>query len=137
GGSHAGASSQVLVYAFAEGGSFVVGDRSATGAVTFWGAQWSKLNTLSGGNALPSFKGFARSADTSPCAIGWKTRPGNASPPPGPLPAYMAVIVAAAIDKNGAVAVGTVPHVVVVRTNAGYDADPNHAGTGTVVTTVC
>src|SRR5262249_46364552 len=48
GGSHAGASSQVLVYAFVDGGSFVVGDRTATGAVTFWGAQWSRLNTLSG-----------------------------------------------------------------------------------------
>src|SRR5207245_3891944 len=64
------ATCQVLIFAFAPGGgSFVVGDlNSVVGtSVTFWGAQWWKLNTLSGGAAPAAFKGFARSPAT-PCA---------------------------------------------------------------------
>ena len=39
----------------------MIGDGIAVvgAAVTFWGAQWSKSNTLSGGSASASFKGFA------------------------------------------------------------------------------
>ena len=47
---------KVLVFAFAPGGgAFVIGNgNSANGtAVTFWGAQWWKLNTLSGGPHPP------------------------------------------------------------------------------------
>jgi hypothetical protein len=32
---------------------------------------------------------------------------------------------------------GTVVHVVIVKTNAGYDSNPGHPGTGTVVATLC
>ena len=32
---------------------------------------------------------------------------------------------------------GSVEHVVVVRPSTGYQPDPGHAGTGTVVATVC
>ena len=41
--------------------NFVVGDGNATLGthVTFWGAQWWKLNSLSGGTAPAAFKGFA------------------------------------------------------------------------------
>ena len=38
----------VFAYASSNGGSFVVGDLSATGKVTFWGTKWSKTNKLSG-----------------------------------------------------------------------------------------
>jgi hypothetical protein len=129
----------LTVFAFAPGGgAFVIGDRSAAGAVTFWGAQWSKLNTLSGGAAPAAFKGFAKLPATPACGSRWSTNAGNsAPPPPGPLPAYMAVLVTSAIGKSGSQISGTTDHVAVVKTDAGYKANPGHAGTGTVVATLC
>ena len=126
-----------IVYAFAPGGgSFVVGDRSASGTVTFWGAGWAKLNSLSGGAAPDGFKGFALES-SSKCNVPWSTDPGNSSPPPaGPLPAYMAVIVASSSAKSGSAISGSVVGLVIVQTNAGYKGDPGHAGTGTVVATI-
>jgi hypothetical protein len=128
-----------LIYASAPGGgSFVVGDRSATGSVYFWGAQWSKNNTLSGGAAESSFKGFAKTVSASGCGATWTTDPGNsASPPKDPLPAYMAVALTSKTTKSGKMISGTVVHVVIVKTNAGYDPNPGHPGTGTVVATLC
>ena len=138
-GNSATATASYLVYADAPGGgSFVVGNQSATGAVTFWGSQWSKLNSLSGGIAPSSLKGFAKSPAAPSCGSNWSTHPGNSSPPPtGPLPAYMAVIVTSSASKSGSTISGNTVHVVVVRTNAGYDSNPGHAGTGTVVATIC
>ena len=54
------------------GGSFVIGDGNAAVGqkVTFWGAQWSKLNTLSGGSAPASFKGFENMPATLPSCGG-------------------------------------------------------------------
>ena len=48
-------------------GAFVIGDQNATvgNSVTFWGAQWSGLNSLSGGSAPASFKGFASQTPTT------------------------------------------------------------------------
>lgn len=138
-GSTASASCSVLVYAGAPGGgAFVVGDRSATGAVTFWSSQWWKANSLSGGTAPAAFKGYALQPAAPACGSGWTTDPGNSAPPPaGPLPAYMAVIVASSSSKSGPTISGNTVHVVVVKTNAGYAPDPGHDGTGTVVATVC
>ena len=139
GGSTASATCKTVVYAFAPGGgAFVVGDLSATGSVTFWGAQWWKVNSLSGGAAPAAFKGFAKNPAVPSCGTGWSTDPGNSAPPPaGPLPAYMAVIVTSKVTKTGSQISGNTVHIVVVKTNAGYDANPGHAGTGTVVATVC
>jgi hypothetical protein len=130
----------ITAYGASAGGNFVIGDNNAaTGtAVTFWGAQWSKLNSLSGGGAPASFKGFEDSPAAASCGTTWTTDPGNSTPPPtGPLPAYMAVIVSSSISKSGPTISGDTPHVVVVQTNAGYAPDPGHAGTGTVVAQVC
>jgi hypothetical protein len=131
-----------LVYDFAPGGgSFVVGDGSASGNVTFWGAQWWKQNTLSqldpkSENA--SFKGYADTPSTPQCGTDWAANPGNSSrPPAGPLPAYMAVIVTDHNGKSGPVQSGDTVAIVIVKTNAGYKNDPGHAGTGTVVATLC
>jgi len=141
GGSTTSASCTVVVFAFAPGGgSFVIGDlNSAVGtSVTFWGAQWWKLNSLSGGAAPSAFKGFALNPKTPACGTGWSTDPGNsAPPPPGPLPAFMAVIVSSSISNSGSQISGNTPHIVVVQTNPGYDANPGHAGTGKVVAQVC
>jgi len=122
-------------------GSFVIGDGdSAVGStVTFWGAQWWKANSLSGGSAPAAFKGFADTAGTPPaCGETWSTRPGNSSGPPlGPLPELIDVIVSSHITKSGSTISGDTREVVVVATQPGYAPDPGHAGTGTVIEQVC
>ena len=132
------AAGTLYVYApTAGGGMFVVGDGSAAGNVTFWGNQWWTTNSLSGGAAPSSFKGYALHASTS-CGGTWSTDPGNSTPPPAqPLPAYIAVVVASSAEKSGAAISGHEVHVVVVKTSAGYDGNPGHPGTGAVVATVC
>jgi hypothetical protein len=141
GGSTASASCKTLVFAFAPGGgSFVVGNRSAVvgNPVTFWGAQWWKDNALSGGSAPASFKGFAENPNAPSCGASWSTDPGSSTPPPpGPLPAYMGVIVSSHATKNGSEIAGDIVHIAVVHTNPGYQPDPGHAGAGTVVAMVC
>ena len=122
------------------GGAFVIGDENdAVGThVTFWGAQWWKLNTLSGGDSPAEFKGFAKNPRTRSAARPWSTDPGNSAPPPdGPLPSFMGVIVTSSTGKSGSAITGNTPHMVIVRTNPGYSPNPGHAGTGTVVSSVC
>lgn len=120
------------------GGAFVVGDQSAVGSVTFWGAQWWKLNSLTGGSAPAAFKGFAAAPASPACGVNWTTAPGNSPPPPaGPLPPLMGVIVSSSISQSGSAISGNTVHIVIVQTNPGYDANPGHAGTGTVIATYC
>jgi hypothetical protein len=128
----------VSVVGFAPGGgAFVVGDQSATGSVTFWGAHWGKANALSGGAAPAAFKGFA-DRPVGVCGTTWSTAPGASSAPPsGPLPPYLAVVVSSAVSKSGPTIAGTTAHIVVVQTNPGYGPDPGQAGTGTVVGAIC
>jgi hypothetical protein len=133
-------SKATLIFAFLAKGSFVVGNRSATGAVTFWSDQWAKLNALSSGGAPDSFKGFADTLSSSPprCGGSWSTHPGNSPPPPGaPLPTFMAVLVASSVDKSGNTISGNIPMIVIVKTNPGYGPNPGHNGTGTVVAVLC
>ena len=137
----ASASANTLLFAFPANGAFVVGDQSAhMGAtVTFWGAKWSKVNSLSGGAAPSSFKGFAVTLSTEPpkCGITWTTGPGNSSNPPATVPAYMGVLVATKVTKSGSTISGDAKSIVVVKTDPGYAPDPGHAGTGTVVGVFC
>ena len=128
------------VSAGAAGSSFVVGDQSAAmGAhVTFWGAQWWKLNSLSGGTAPASFKGFANDLTEAKCGSSWTTDPGNSSDPPeGPLPGLIEAIAASNITKSGRIISGDVTAVVLIATDPGYGPNPGHAGTGTVVGVGC
>jgi hypothetical protein len=122
-------------------GNFVIGDQNAAVGtqVTFWGAKWWKLNSLSGGPAPAAFKGFANTLATPlACGSSWSTDPGNSSDPPaGPLPGLIDVIVSSAVNKSGRIISGDVHEVVLVRTDPGYAANPGHAGTGTVVGVVC
>jgi hypothetical protein len=127
---------------FPSGGSFVVGDvvpGTVTGtSVSFWGAQWATNNTLSGGAAPASFKGWEDSAIEPTCSTTWTTDPGNsAPPPPGPLPSFMGVIVSSSISQSGSAISGNVVHIIIVKTNPGYAPDPGHPGTGTIVGSVC
>lgn len=129
------------------GGAFVLGDQTVSAAlsatapqtVTWWGARWSTANSLSGGAAPSSFKGFAAdlAATPQPCGETWTTRPGNSAPPPSSVPAYMAVIVAGHITKSGSTISGDTSQVVIVKTAPGYQPDPGHPGTGTVVGVLC
>jgi large repetitive protein len=145
---HAGncsrATTKFTVFAYANGGNFVVGDQTvgsldkATGLqVTFWGAQWAKSNQLSGGSAPASFKGFEDSQPKAACGQSWTTDPGNSSSPPSSVPGYIAVIVSSTIGKSGSTISGDTQHVVIVKTNAGYGANPGQAGTGTIVGSLC
>ncbi len=122
-------------------GSFVIGDEnSAVGShVTYWGAQWWKRNSLSGGTAPAAFKGFATDTLGVPPACGstWTTRPGNSSAPPGAVPDVMPVIASSHVTKAGPVISGDVAKVVLVETDPGYGPAPGHAGRGTVVGVVC
>jgi hypothetical protein len=118
------------------GATFVIGDRnSAVGSqVTFWGSQWAKANSLSGGTAPSTFKGFANSNSNPPaCGAGWTSAPGNSSNPPATVPAYMAVIVTSAASSSRSSISGNTTRIVIVKTDAGYTDNPGHAGTGTVV----
>jgi uncharacterized repeat protein (TIGR01451 family) len=129
-----------FVFGVSVGGNFVIGDNNAAigSSVTFWGAQWWKLNSLTGGAAPAAFKGFENTPTSATCGTSWSTGPGNSpSPPAGPLPAYMAVIVSSSIGRSGATISGNTVHVVIVRTDAGYAPDPGHSGTGTVVARIC
>jgi hypothetical protein len=128
-----------LVFAFLARGAFVVGDGSATGAVTFWAAQWAALNSLSGGPAPSSFKGFAETLGSSPPACGgsWSTGPGNSSGPPASVPSFMGVLVASAVSKAGPTISGDIRRIVVITTNSGYGPNPGQAGTGTIIAEVC
>ena len=141
GGSTASTSCKTLVFAFAPGGgSFAIGDKNAVvgNSVTFWGAQWAKLNSLSAGPAPDSFKGFAESPKAPSCGATWSADTGNSTPPPpGPLPAFMGVIVTSKASQSGSTDSGNIVHIVVVQTNPGYQPNPGHPGTGKVVAIVC
>jgi hypothetical protein len=128
----------VVVFAFLGSGSFVIGDLNAAmgSSVTFWGAQWAKSNSLSGGPAPNAFKGFADSAPQT-CGGSWTSDPGNSSKPPDNVPSYMAVIASSSISKSGPTISGNVPRIVIVQTNPGYGPAPGHTGTGTVVAVFC
>ncbi len=134
-----GASTTTFVYGYAAGGggAFVIGDRNAAIGtnVTYWGAQWANLNSLTGGSAANAFKGFANRSSATPASSGavWTTDPGNSSNPPASVPAYMAVIVSSNVTKSGSTISGNTVKMVIVRTNPGYQANPGNAGTGTVV----
>ena len=71
------------------------------------------------------------------CGVSWTTDPGNSPPPPATIPAYLAVIVSSSIGKSGPVIGGDTLHLVIVKTDAGYQGNPGHAGTGTIVGVVC
>jgi hypothetical protein len=134
------ATEPVILFAFLAQGSMIVGNLdTATGlSVEFWGAQWAKLNSLTGGPAPNSFKGFA---ETAPQACGgvWSSDPGNSSgpPPSGAIPSYMGVIASSSVVQTDSVIGGDVPIIIVVKTNPGYAPNPGHAGTGTVVAVYC
>ena len=138
-------SQTAIVFAFLPGGNFALGDATAATAtpstvVTFWSAQWSALNSLSGGSAPANFKGFASSfsPSTPTCGGTWTAKPGNSGhPPKGPLPSYLGVVVSSSVSKKGSTISGNIVQIVVVKTSPGYSPNPGHVGKGTIVATLC
>jgi alpha-tubulin suppressor-like RCC1 family protein len=114
-------------------GLYVVGDQSASGSVTFWGAQWAKLNNLSGGSPNPAFKGFETSVHTPTCGSSWTVSALDSATAPTMGSTYMPVIVAGTITKSGAMFSGNIVHVVIVKTDAAH----SNQATGTVVAQLC
>jgi hypothetical protein len=140
---------EVIVFAFPERGAFVLGDDTVSttetgGTVTWWHDAWYARNSVSGGVAPSSFKGFAAHVTSLPtttpadsCGVDFHTRPGSSPPPPAEVPSYMGVIVADDVDKSGNSVMGTWGRIVVVDTDAGYRPVAGHPGTGTIVATFC
>jgi len=134
--------SSVVVFTYATGGAFVIGDSTAGAApvgvnVTFWSARWRTANSLSSGATPSDFLGFENSTTTPVCGVGWTGVPGNSGNPPTSLPEYMAVIVSSGVSASGATISGDTLHVVIVHVAPGYANDPGHAGTGTIVAVLC
>jgi hypothetical protein len=116
------------------GGMFVIGNGNAAAGsqVTFWGAQWWKDNPVSGGDAPAGFKGYAVDVDLADCTF--TSVKGNSAPPPdGPLPPVMDVLVTSSVTQSGSKISGTVVGIAHLSTAAGYDSNPGHAGTGSVL----
>lgn len=144
-----GDSDSVIVFAFPSRGAFVLGDDTVAAAtpsttVTWWSDAWWSLNTLTGGVAPDSFKGFAGSVTTLPttspanvCGTTFRTLPGNSPPPVSGVPSYMGVLVASSVTKSGSRIDGSWGKIVVVRTDTGYGPSPGHPGTGQIVATFC
>ena len=112
----------------------MVGDKSASGSVTFWGAQWTKANSLSGGSAPNTFKGFETSLVTPTCGSSWTTSAGDSAVAPTVGSTYIPVLVASSITKSGSSVSGNAVHVVIVKTDAAQGANQ---ATGTVVGQLC
>jgi parallel beta-helix repeat protein len=135
-------SGTLIIFAYAApSANFVIGDLSAARSpVTFWDAQWGKLNSFLNGSTAPaSFKGFAEQVSSTPARCGgtWTSDTGNSSGPPATIPAYMAVVVSSSITQTGSTIAGNISQIVIVQTNPGYAPNPGHAGTGTVVAHLC
>jgi hypothetical protein len=115
-------------------GNAVVGDH-----VTFWGARWAYVNSLSGGPAPSNFKGFASATNPNPptCGGTWTSNPGDSSAPPSTIPSYITVIVACSITQSGPTISGNISELLIVQIDPSYDRNPGHAGTGTVVAVSC
>jgi hypothetical protein len=114
--------------------AFAIGDLNAavTSPVTFWGAKWWKDNQVSTATAPPAFKGYAVNVDSTACTF--TTTPGNSAPPPsGPLPPIITVLVTNSVTKSGSTITGTITEFALIATDDGYDSNPGHAGTGTVI----
>ncbi len=137
-------SDPAIVFAFPPHGVFVLGNNSATGSVTWWDAQWSTFNALSGGAAPAAFKGFAGTVTlptTTPpasCAMPWNTSGGDSPKPADMVPGYMGVLVSSGITKSGNVISGNTTQIVVVKLGSGSTpTSPGKTGTGIVVGVFC
>ena len=102
----------------------LAGDRAAAGEVTFWSPSRWLVNTLTGGQAPASFKGFVH-----PIGNWWTASPGFGQVPTT-VPAWLGVVVTSAVTKDAAEIKGNKTGLVVVHVDT---YDPALVGRGTVV----
>jgi PKD repeat protein len=138
-----------IVFAFPSRGAFVLGDSTVAGAsptttVYWWSHSWGSVNDLTGGTSPSSFKGFAGTVTSLPtqspanvCGTTFTTLPGNSTPPTSDVPSYMGVLVSSSVSKSGNNISGSWGSIVVVKTDAGYEPNPGHPGSGKIVATFC
>lgn len=134
------ANAATMVFQWTTGGNFVIGDGNAAigSTPTFWSNEWYLANSVSGGPAPSSFKGFANVPNgPTGCGGTWSTGGGNSPPPSGIIPSYTAMLVTSSVTKTSKTVTGTKPMIVIVRVNPGYAPSPGHPGTGTVVAVLC
>jgi hypothetical protein len=126
-------------------GTYAVGDLTAGGptlgaSVYFWGSQWWKRNSLSGGRAPAAFKGYVTCApgplDSTACGKTWTADPGNSGHPPGASSGTLRIVVTSRVTKKGPNISGNIVHVVDVSTG-GAGTNPGHTGTGNISNVVC
>ncbi len=101
--------------------------------VTFWGAKWWKDNQISTGEAPAAFKGFVRRRRLDGLHVhdhDGKQRPAIRR---CLLPPVVTVLVASSVVQSGSTVTGTISEFALVATNDGYDTNPGHPGTGTVI----
>jgi hypothetical protein len=93
----------------------------------------SKVNSLSGGSAPSSFKGFATEPGNPPVCGGTFTADlGNSGRhPPSAVPSYMGVLVTSSMTKSGSTISGARSSIVVVSTTG------SPSGRGVVAASFC
>src|SRR5262249_50200384 len=83
--------------------NFVIGNLNAVVGqkVPFWGAQWHKLNSLSGSAARVGFKVFAMNPSTNPASCGgtWSSLAGDTGAPAS-VPRFITIIVSSSATKT-------------------------------------
>ena len=57
--------------------------------------------------------------------------------PSGDAPIYNQSDVASSVTQSGSVISGNIPQVAVINVDPGYQPDPDHPGTGTVISVDC
>ncbi|HEU0169415.1 MAG TPA: hypothetical protein VFS62_16685 [Chloroflexota bacterium] len=101
--------------------------------VTFWSSRWSASNSLSGGTAPASFKGYENRASAPSCGGTWTASTGNSGNPPAAVPQTMSVLVTSSVGQNGSSDSGNVRAIAVVQVSPGYAGNAGHEGTGKVL----
>ena len=77
-------------------------------------------NSLSGGAAPSSMKGFADDPLASTCGSTWTTATGNSSLPPSSIPSVIYVIVSNKVTQSGSTVKGSIVHIVEVQVNKDF-----------------
>ena len=129
---------------FTAGGTFVVGDLTVgpIGAGDrqgrdVLGSAVVEAELALGRNGTSRVQGVRGLACDAELRCQLDDAAGELDTPAGHDPAYLAIIVSSLITKSGSTISGDTPHLVIVKTNPGYQGNPGHAGTGTITSVIC
>jgi hypothetical protein len=124
---------QVLLYAFPDQGVFVVGDRTNPNGVDFFDSDWWKANSLSGGPAPASFKGYADGYSALAAGGTWTASPGGSNKAPAEVPSYMGVVIASRVtaDASGVIT-GDIQRIAILHVDH-YVRTVGQSGSGSLL----